>query len=361
MAAEQKLANMNSVVDHLRAHVSLIFQAVVHSSSESRSQEEQRRKIQGYIETVGQGLKKLQDRGKEVQGQLALGGAPAPPATALLEARPQLHEALHEEQVQQRKVSARALHSLRKFEGELFSRFPAKRFHSSVTSVRMGDASQKAKKRRLVLSSPSQQVHQLQSTPSPACVALPHTATPGSELLDGPVSCSSTLHITDSLETMANLDRILREVAASTGLELSAPEPITEMSPRTVEVRCAGVFRACCLLAEDSVSDDRLVVQRIAIFAHDEEAGSWKRSRFGVFRRVTEQAELALMHFRCNYRSTALQRLLLWLMYYKTLFSAPCRHCRRHLYNDSEQNRLLPPTARSYEDGLPSHPQCLPR
>lgn len=204
MAVEQKLANMTSVVDHLRAHVSLIFQAVVHSSTEAQTHEEQRRKIQGYIETVGQGLKKLQDRGKEVQAELARGAAPPPAGLALLEARPPLQAALHEEQVRQQKVSARALHSLRKFEGELFSRFPAKRFHSSVTSVRVGDASQKAKKRRLIFSSPSQQqVHQLQSTPSPACVAVPHTATPGCELLDGPVSCSSTLHITDSLETMA--------------------------------------------------------------------------------------------------------------------------------------------------------------
>lgn len=115
------------------------------------------------------------------------------------------------------------------------------------------------------------------------------------------------------LTLASNLDRILQEVAASTGLELRAPEPASEMTPRTVEVQCKGVFRACCLLAEDSLSDDRLVVQRIAMFGHDEEAGPWKRSRYGVFRRVTEQAEMALMHFRCNYRSTALQRLLVSL------------------------------------------------
>jgi len=359
MAAEQKLENMNSVVDHLRAHVSLIFQAVVHSSSDS--QEEQRRKIQGYIETVGQGLKKLQERGKEVQAELALGGTPAPPVLALLEARPELHEALHEEQVWQRKVSARAMHSLRTFEGELFSRFPAKRFHSSVTSVRMPDASQKAKKRKTTFSSPSQSVSQLQSTPSPACVGIPRTATPGSELLDGPISCSTKLHISDSLETMSQLERILREVATSTGLHLSAPEPRSDSAPRTIEVECVGVFRASCLLAEENVSEHHVVVQRIAIVGHGEESGPWKRSRFGVFRRVTEQAEKALIHFRSNYRSSAMRRLLLWLMYYKNLFTAPCRHCRRHLYNDSEEYRLLPPTVRSYDDGVPSHPQCVPQ
>ena len=107
-----------------------------------------------------------------------------------------------------------------------------------------------------------------------------------------------------------NLDRILQEVSVSSGLVINAPEPISAMAPRTIEVECKGVFRACCLLAEDSVSDDRLVVQRIALFGHDENAGPWKRSRHGVFRRVSAQAEMALMHFRCNYRSTALQRLL---------------------------------------------------
>lgn len=57
----------------------------------------------------------------------------------------------------------------------------------------------------------------------------------------------------------------------------------------------------------------------------------WTKSRYEVFRKVTESATAATLHFYLPHNSElALHSFILWFQSYRTLFSAPCVKCGKH-------------------------------
>ncbi|XP_065569174.1 mediator of RNA polymerase II transcription subunit 27-like [Artemia franciscana] len=79
----------------------------------------------------------------------------------------------------------------------------------------------------------------------------------------------------------------------------------------------------------------------------------WTDSRYKVFRKVTEHANSAMLHFSSPiYPELGVKSFLVWLHHYTKLFCDPCKRCGRHLQN------LLPPTWRDVRSMEPYHEEC---
>ncbi|CAG2115896.1 unnamed protein product, partial [Medioppia subpectinata] len=81
----------------------------------------------------------------------------------------------------------------------------------------------------------------------------------------------------------------------------------------------------------------------------------WSESKHEVFRKVSEHANAAMLHYyspiHCD---VAIRTYLNWLKSYANLFSAPCRKCNARLQN------FMPPTWRDIRTFEPYHEQCRP-
>ncbi|XP_041365367.1 mediator of RNA polymerase II transcription subunit 27-B-like [Gigantopelta aegis] len=78
----------------------------------------------------------------------------------------------------------------------------------------------------------------------------------------------------------------------------------------------------------------------------------WSNSRFQVFRKITDHATAATLHFYHIMPEISIQSFIIWLQGYKNLFSAPCHKCGKHL-----QGALLP-TWRDLRTRDPYHESC---
>merc|ERR1712137_822399 len=126
-----------------------------------------------------------------------------------------------------------------------------------------------------------------------------------------------------------------------------------------VMVSLKGILKAAVLFEDKDFTNGRLHAIRVSVFGYDEKPNVWKRSKYGIFRRITEHAFQISTFFANQYPEVALQRLLTWLSFYKTLYSEGCYICKQVLYFDSEENCLLPPTYR-FLNGQSCHSQCKP-
>ncbi|CAG0897567.1 unnamed protein product [Cyprideis torosa] len=90
----------------------------------------------------------------------------------------------------------------------------------------------------------------------------------------------------------------------------------------------------------------------------DEETGHlnpWKQSNFKVFRKVTENANAAMLHYYSPVMpDLAVRSFMTWLHSYVDLFSKPCSRCGSHLFG------LKPPTWRDFRDLSAYHDECKP-
>ncbi|KAG8174794.1 hypothetical protein JTE90_007350 [Oedothorax gibbosus] len=78
-------------------------------------------------------------------------------------------------------------------------------------------------------------------------------------------------------------------------------------------------------------------------------------SRYHVFRKVTEHANAAMLHFYSpNIPELAVRSFLTWLRSYANLFTAPCRKCGNRL------NENMPPTWRDLRNLDVYHESCRP-
>lgn len=81
----------------------------------------------------------------------------------------------------------------------------------------------------------------------------------------------------------------------------------------------------------------------------------WAESRHEVFRRITNNANAAMLNFTSFlYPEMSVKLFLTHLHSFKSLFTAPCRQCGCHLRNN------VPPTWREYKTLEPFHDDCKP-
>ena len=79
----------------------------------------------------------------------------------------------------------------------------------------------------------------------------------------------------------------------------------------------------------------------------------WKESDYLVFRKITENANAAMLNFNSPiYPEFSLKSFITYLHSFDTLFTDKCRKCGYHLRNN------LPPTWREFKTLEPFHEDC---
>ncbi|XP_008550657.1 mediator of RNA polymerase II transcription subunit 27 [Microplitis demolitor] len=96
-----------------------------------------------------------------------------------------------------------------------------------------------------------------------------------------------------------------------------------------------------------------LMVEWVIVKGYGEPMDLWTESRYKVFRKLTENAHAAMLHFH----SPALPELsvrsfMTWFGSFHNLFSDPCKRCGLHLHS------ALPPTWRDVRTLEPYHQEC---
>ncbi|XP_060084133.1 mediator of RNA polymerase II transcription subunit 27-A-like [Ylistrum balloti] len=103
-----------------------------------------------------------------------------------------------------------------------------------------------------------------------------------------------------------------------------------------------------------------LLIESVIVKAYSEDflttdgkVDLWSRSRYQVFNKVTDMVTAATLHF-CHPQmpDLSLRSFLLWFNSYKTLFSAPCQKCGKHLQG------AFPPVWRELRTATPQHDGC---
>lgn len=79
----------------------------------------------------------------------------------------------------------------------------------------------------------------------------------------------------------------------------------------------------------------------------------WSESRYEVFRKITEHANSAMLHFSSPlHHEAALKSFFQWLNSYSSIFMKPCKRCECRLKNN------LPPTWRDQRNLEAYHESC---
>ncbi|XP_011879733.1 PREDICTED: mediator of RNA polymerase II transcription subunit 27 [Vollenhovia emeryi] len=98
-----------------------------------------------------------------------------------------------------------------------------------------------------------------------------------------------------------------------------------------------------------------LMIERVVVKGYGETIDLWTESRYKVFRKVTENAHAAMLHFHSPaLPELALRSFMTWLHSLNHLFSSPCKRCGLHLHS------ALPPTWRDFRTLDPYHQECKP-
>ena len=102
-----------------------------------------------------------------------------------------------------------------------------------------------------------------------------------------------------------------------------------------------------------------LVIEWVVVKGYNEEATGdteadiWKESDYLVFRKITENANAAMLNFNSPiYPEFSLKSFITYLHSFDTLFTDKCRKCGYHLRNN------LPPTWREFKTLEPFHEDC---
>ncbi|KYN09322.1 Mediator of RNA polymerase II transcription subunit 27, partial [Trachymyrmex cornetzi] len=98
-----------------------------------------------------------------------------------------------------------------------------------------------------------------------------------------------------------------------------------------------------------------LMIERVVVKGYGETMDLWTESRHKVFRKVTENAHAAMLHFYSpTLPELAVRSFMTWFHSLINLFSEPCKRCGLYLHS------ALPPTWRDFRTLEPYHQECKP-
>ncbi|XP_077295794.1 mediator complex subunit 27 [Arctopsyche grandis] len=96
-----------------------------------------------------------------------------------------------------------------------------------------------------------------------------------------------------------------------------------------------------------------LMIEWVVVKGHGEVLDLWTESRHRVFRKVTENAQAAMLHFFSpTLPELAVRSFMAWFHSYINLFSEACKRCGNHLHD------TLPPTWHDFRTLEPFHEEC---
>ncbi|XP_011635162.1 mediator of RNA polymerase II transcription subunit 27 [Pogonomyrmex barbatus] len=98
-----------------------------------------------------------------------------------------------------------------------------------------------------------------------------------------------------------------------------------------------------------------LMIERVVVKGYSETMDLWTESRYKVFRKVTENAHAAMLHFFSpTLPELAVRSFMTWFHSLINLFSEPCKRCGLYLHS------ALPPTWRDFRTLDAYHQECKP-
>ncbi|XP_043679306.1 mediator of RNA polymerase II transcription subunit 27 isoform X1 [Vespula pensylvanica] len=98
-----------------------------------------------------------------------------------------------------------------------------------------------------------------------------------------------------------------------------------------------------------------VMIEWVVVKGYGERMDLWTESRHKVFRKVTENAHAAMLHFYSPaLPELAVRSFMTWFHSLINLFSEPCKRCGLHLHS------ALPPTWRDFRTLEPYHQECKP-
>ncbi|XP_044733877.1 mediator of RNA polymerase II transcription subunit 27 [Chrysoperla carnea] len=96
-----------------------------------------------------------------------------------------------------------------------------------------------------------------------------------------------------------------------------------------------------------------LMIEWVFVKGFNEILDLWTESRHRVFRKVTENAHAAMLHFYSpTLPELAVKSFMTWLHSYINLFNEPCKRCGSHIHAN------LPPTWRDFRTLEAFHEEC---
>ncbi|XP_064649746.1 mediator of RNA polymerase II transcription subunit 27-like [Lineus longissimus] len=142
-----------------------------------------------------------------------------------------------------------------------------------------------------------------------------------------------------------NLDRLFPDMS----VQLTRPMGNSAVLKITLET----TFQAIVVLRG-------VIIESVVVKAYGEDSFCdnpkdeiWTKSRYQVFQKVTEHANVAMIHFFSpQMPDLALKSFMTWLHSYKTLFTSPCKKCGRYLQEG------LPPSWRDNRSLEAYHEGC---
>lgn len=98
-----------------------------------------------------------------------------------------------------------------------------------------------------------------------------------------------------------------------------------------------------------------MMIEWTIVKGYGEPLDLWSESRYKVFRKLTENAHAAMLHFFSpTMPELAVRSFMTWFHSFHNLFSEPCKRCGNHLHG------ALPPTWREVRTLEPFHEECRP-
>eukprot|EP00742_Colponemidia_sp_Colp-10_P006318 GILJ01006772.1.p1 GENE.GILJ01006772.1~~GILJ01006772.1.p1 ORF type:complete len:414 (-),score=44.02 GILJ01006772.1:198-1361(-) len=162
-------------------------------------------------------------------------------------------------------------------------------------------------------------------------------------------------------QLLQNLARVVSQ-SSSTQITFKKVMDVAD-STRLVTLQLTWTDLFISVLHFTTAPEGQQLVNRIQLFAADEQVESNQLSVHNIFRRFSEQAVYAVDHFASLTTNTVenIFGIVRWLNFYSSshLFSATCAGCEKRLTMDSEKTGLLPPIVRTFDRGIAYHVQCL--
>lgn len=140
-----------------------------------------------------------------------------------------------------------------------------------------------------------------------------------------------------------SVNRVLKAILIMRGFVVDAI--IVKAYHESFAIQASVKGSSAGLLAESSTSP---------FVSPDDDIDLWTESKYAVFRKLTNQANGAILHFQYpSIPEIALKTFLNWFNSYADLFSATCSRCNSRL------RKFMPPICRDFSIGFhPHHDSC---
>jgi len=172
----------------------------------------------------------------------------------------------------------------------------------------------------------------------------------------GRVSRSRRRLITGHSTSVKDVDKCINQVSNlfSKKMTFHVERPNGSQLKAIIHITLSRVLKAVLVLKG-------LVIEWVVVRGYNEEGTGdsetdvWRESDFEVFRKITENANAAMLNFHAPlYPELGIKTFVTFLNSYENLFTDKCRKCGYHLRNN------LPPTWREFKTLIPYHEDCKP-